>query len=203
MSCAVPLSIPNSPKPPNNLMEDRIAQDPLANRTDASEAGAVIDERPPRTKWAWAVGTFIGIGFWRPGSGTWASLITLGLWWLLAHFLVPASWQWLVVTVIVWMVIIVGIPASSIVEIESGRKDPGHVVVDEVAGQLIALIAVPLRWKYLILSFILFRVFDIVKPPPLRRLEKLEGGAGIVLDDVGAGVYALVLVHLLVRFHVL
>ncbi|MBV9610609.1 MAG: phosphatidylglycerophosphatase A, partial [Acidobacteria bacterium] len=80
---------------------------------------------------------------------------------------------------------------------------PGHVVVDEVVGQLIALIAVPLRWKYLILSFILFRVFDIVKPPPIRRLEKLEGGAGIVLDDVGAGLYALVIVQLLVHYRVL
>ena len=159
-------------------------------------------ERPARTKWAWAVGTFVGIGFWRPGSGTWASLATMGFWWLFAHYLIPARWQWLAASVIVWVVIIVAIPASSIVELESGRKDPGHVVIDEVVGQMIALIAVPLRWKYLILSFILFRVCDIVKPPPVRRLEKLEGGAGIVLDDVGAGLYALILVQLVVYFHV-
>jgi phosphatidylglycerophosphatase A len=113
------------------------------------------------------------------------------------------TWQWLVTTILVWMVMIIGIPASSIVEQESGRKDPGHIVIDEVAGQLIALIAVPLRWKYLVLSFILFRVFDIVKPPPVRRFEKFEGGAGIVLDDVGAGVYALVLLQLLIHFRIL
>ncbi|MBV9609134.1 MAG: hypothetical protein JO187_06215, partial [Acidobacteria bacterium] len=88
-------------------MEANIAQDPIANRTDP--ATALEDEQPLRTKWAWAVGTFVGIGFWRPGSGTWASLVTLGLWWLLAHFVIPASWQWLAATVIVWMVMIVGI----------------------------------------------------------------------------------------------
>jgi len=79
---------------------------------------------------------------------------------------------------------------------ESGDNDPGFVVIDEVAGQMIALIAVPLDWKYLLAGFILFRSFDIVKPFPLRRLERLPGGTGIMLDDVGAGLYALVLLQL-------
>jgi phosphatidylglycerophosphatase A len=64
-------------------------------------------------------------------------------------------------------------------------------VIDEVAGQLITFIAVPATWKSLLLGFILFRGFDIVKPPPLRHLEHLREGVGIVLDDVGAGLYAL------------
>ena len=67
----------------------------------------------------------------------------------------------------------------------TGLKDPQFVVIDEVAGQLITLIAVPLAWKSLWLGFILFRGFDIVKPPPVRQLEHLPEGAGIVLDDVG------------------
>jgi len=90
---------------------------------------------------------------------------------------------------------LIGIPASTVVARESGRKDPGFVVIDEVAGQMIAIIGVPTNWKYLLAGFILFRSFDIVKPFPLRRLEKLPGGTGIMMDDVGAGLYALVLLH--------
>ena len=153
--------------------------------------------------WAWGLGTLVGIGFWRPGSGTWASAFALAAWWAFAHYLVPVSFQWLAATVVVWLVMIAGVPAAGIVARESDQEDPPHVVIDEVAGQMIALIGVPLRWQYLILSFILFRAFDIVKPPPLRRLEKIEGGAGIVLDDVGAGLYALAIVQALVHFRVL
>ena len=64
-------------------------------------------------------------------------------------------------------------------------------MIDEVAGQMIPLIVAPLRWKYLLASLILFRCFDILKPPPLRALERLPDGVGIMLDDVGAGLYAL------------
>ena len=76
----------------------------------------------------------------------------------------------------------------------------GFVVIDEVAGQMIALIAVPVDWKYMMASFILFRSFDIVKPFPLRRLETLPRGTGIMMDDVGAGLYALVLLQLWLHF---
>jgi phosphatidylglycerophosphatase A len=86
---------------------------------------------------------------------------------------------------------------------ESARIDPGFVVIDEVAGQLIALIGAPLHWKTLLASLILFRVFDIVKPPPLRRLEDLPEGAGIMLDDVGAGLYALAAMQALRHFGLL
>ena len=153
--------------------------------------------------WAWAVGTLVGVGFWRPGSGTWASAITAGAWWAVAHYLIPVRFQWIAATVLAWAVLIIGIPAAGIVARECEQEDPSHVVIDEVAGQLIALLAVPLRWQSVILSFILFRVFDIWKPPPLRRLERIEGGAGIVLDDVGAGLYALAIVQGLVYWRVL
>ena len=93
------------------------------------------------------------------------------------------------------VVTLLGIPPSSTVARESGQKDPGFVVIDEVAGQMIALIGCPLNWKYLLAGFILFRSFDIVKPFPLRRLEKLPAGTGIMMDDVGAGLYALVLLQ--------
>lgn len=77
------------------------------------------------------------------------------------------------------------------------------MVIDEVAGQLITFVAVPLSWKSLLAGFILFRGFDILKPPPVRQLERLPGGAGIVLDDVAAGLYALALMHVLLHFGVL
>ena len=160
-------------------------------------------DQPPRSVFAWLLATFFGIGFLRPGSGTWASLATIALWWAAATFLVAGSLQSLYATIAVCGVIIVGIPVSSIVARESGANDPCHVVIDEVAGQLIALIAVPLRWQYVLASFILFRGFDILKPPPLRQLEKLPGGSGIMLDDVGAGVYANIVVQILVHFRAL
>jgi phosphatidylglycerophosphatase A len=89
-------------------------------------------------------------------------------------------------------VTLIGIPAASIVERESGREDPGHVVIDEVAGQWIALAACPLESRHVVLAFALFRLFDIVKPWPARQLERLHGGLGIMMDDVAAGIYALV-----------
>jgi phosphatidylglycerophosphatase A len=76
-------------------------------------------------------------------------------------------------------------------------------VIDEVAGQLVTLIAAPLTWQSLLLGFILFRGFDIVKPPPIRRLERLPEGLGIVIDDVGAGLYGLVLMQLALHFGLL
>jgi phosphatidylglycerophosphatase A len=101
------------------------------------------------------------------------------------------------------LVTLIGIPAATRVARGSGFEDPQFVVIDEVAGQLIALIGVPLAWKTFLTGFILFRIFDIVKPPPLRQLEKLPKGTGIVLDDVGAGVYAFLSMHLLLHFGLL
>ena len=89
------------------------------------------------------------------------------------------------------VVTLVGIPASAIVARESGREDPGFVVIDEVAGQWIALIAVRPDWLHAVLALVLFRLFDIWKPWPIRKLEALPEGTGIMLDDVAAGVLAL------------
>jgi phosphatidylglycerophosphatase A len=101
------------------------------------------------------------------------------------------------------LVTLVGIPAATRVARGSGAKDPQFVVIDEVAGQMVALIAVPLAWKSFLAGFILFRAFDIVKPPPVRQLEALPEGTGIVLDDIAAGLYALMGVHLFLHFGLL
>jgi len=145
----------------------------------------------------WILATYFGIGFLRPGSGTWASALTALLWFFRTQHHFPWSkydWAYAI------LVTAIGIFVSSEVAKESAIKDPSFVVIDEVAGQLIALIAVPAEWKYALASFILFRGFDIVKPPPIRRLEKLPGGWGIMLDDVAAGLCALAVVQAWIWF---
>lgn len=156
----------------------------------------------PAPLWATAVATFFGIGRLRPGPGTWASLVTTGVWWLLASHLAPAV-HVPVLAVLIALVLAVGIPASTLEARGCGKKDPSHVVIDEVAGQLLTLFACPIVWRALLAGFILFRVFDILKPPPIRRLERLPEGTGVVVDDLGAGVYALICLQLLLHFGVL
>ena len=138
-----------------------------------------------------------GVGYLPVAPGTFGSLVGVGIFWLLARANTP------VIIVAILAVIIAGIWAGSRVEQVSGRKDPGKVVVDEVAGQMIALFPVALfaRWSIgaVILSFILFRFFDIVKPYPANRLQDLDGGMGIMFDDLVAGVYGAVVVSIVLR----
>jgi phosphatidylglycerophosphatase A len=152
--------------------------------------------------WATLVATFFGVGRLRPGPGTWGSAATVVLWAALSHTLAP-SLRTPIAIVLAVLVTLIGIPAATQVARGSGMKDPQFVVIDEVAGQLVALIAVPLAWKSFLAGFILFRAFDIVKPPPVRQLEAIPEGAGIVLDDVAAGLYALGTMHLLLHFGLL
>jgi len=148
------------------------------------------------------IATFCGIGRLHPGPGSWASAATVVLWAAIAHLTHPPLRTPLAISLAL-LVTLIGIPAATRAARAATTKDPQFVVIDEVAGQLIALIAVPLAWKTLLVGFILFRAFDIIKPPPVRQLEKLPQGTGIVLDDVGAGIFALVVMHLLLHFGLL
>jgi phosphatidylglycerophosphatase A len=152
-----------------------------------------------KSRFSWLIATFFYIGYMKPGPGTYASAVTVVLWWAAAH-LIPANWLSLVALGVAVLITLLGIPPSTVVARESGREDPGFVVIDEVAGQMIALIGVPATWNYLIAGLILFRIFDILKPFPLRRLENLPEGTGIMMDDVGAGLYALLLLQLWIHF---
>jgi phosphatidylglycerophosphatase A len=158
-------------------------------------ANSKIQLHPPaekKTIWAWTLGTFFGAGFLKPGPGTYGSIAALLLWYAAAHVLNPSPLALAIgTTVAALTVTLIGIPAATIVARESGREDPGHVVIDEAAGQLIALIAIPADWRHAALSLLLFRAFDILKPPPIRQLERLPEGTGIMLDDVAAGLFAL------------
>jgi phosphatidylglycerophosphatase A len=124
------------------------------------------------------------------------------LWWLLASHLPPAA-RVPVILLLIGLVVAIGIPAATLEARGCGKKDPSHVVIDEVAGQLLTLVACPIVWQGLLAGFILFRVFDIVKPPPVRSLERLPEGTGIVVDDLGAGVYGLIVLQLLLHFGVI
>jgi phosphatidylglycerophosphatase A len=146
-----------------------------------------------KTLWAFAVATFFGAGYLKPGPGTWASIAAALLWLGAALTFHPSR-----IVLFVWLLaaiaatVALGIPAATIVERESGRHDPACVVIDEVAGQWIALLFCPPDWAHALIALILFRLFDIIKPFPIRRLERLPAGWGIVFDDVAAGLYALV-----------
>jgi phosphatidylglycerophosphatase A len=158
----------------------------------ADKSAPVQVQARQKTLWATAVATFCGIGYIKPGPGTWGSVATTLLWVAFALGAHPSQVTLLVATLAaIAVAIIVGVPAATIAEREAGRTDPGFVVIDEVAGQLIALLFCPPDWAHALVALILFRLLDITKPFPIRRLERLPAGWGIVFDDVGAGLYAL------------
>jgi phosphatidylglycerophosphatase A len=152
-----------------------------------------------KTLWAWTAATFLGAGFGKPGPGTWGSVAATLLWFTVVRLAHLSPMQTAIASASsALLALLIGIPAATIVERESGREDPGHVVLDEVCGQWIALAASPPNWPHVLLALLLFRAFDIIKPWPARQLERLHGGAGIMWDDVAAGVYAL-MVFLLIH----
>jgi phosphatidylglycerophosphatase A len=141
--------------------------------------------------------TFFGVGYLRPAPGTWGSLAGLLLWLAAAHGLHPSPMHLALGTAVAAMfLLLAGIPASSLVAREAATDDPGFVVADEVVGQWVALIAAGIRpWEWL-LAVLLFRIFDILKPPPARQFDRMHSGFGIMMDDVAAGMYAMAIVWL-------
>jgi phosphatidylglycerophosphatase A len=155
--------------------------------------------RPTRPYWAWTIATFFGAGAMKPGPGTWGSLGALLTWWLIARSLPP---EMLIPGALAYCALAtaIGIPAATLTARACHRDDPSHVVIDEVAGQMLTLVAAPITWKAQIAGFLLFRLFDIVKPPPIRRLERLRPeGVGIVVDDLAAGFYGFLALQLLLH----
>jgi len=133
-----------------------------------------------------------GVGYMPLAPGTFGSLLGVAI--FLGLTRVAGGAILLIVAILTF--IFAGIWAGTRTEEISGGKDPGKVVVDEVAGQLIALVPLLfLKWSIMMVmvSFILFRFFDIVKPYPANRLQDLEGGVGIMCDDLVAGAYAAII----------
>ncbi|MCK4400962.1 phosphatidylglycerophosphatase A [bacterium] len=126
---------------------------------------------------------FVGYSPYAPG--TVGSLAGLGLYWILSRHC--SSWLYFSVLALLFIIgILIGKKAEEVFE----KKDCRKFVLDEVFGILIALISIPFSAFYMISAFILFRIFDILKPFPAKSLEKLPYGWGVMLDDAAAGIYA-------------
>ncbi|MFY7898565.1 MAG: phosphatidylglycerophosphatase A [Chitinophagaceae bacterium] len=136
----------------------------------------------------------IGIGYLK-GGGTIAALVTCLLW----LFCLPEHTNNNITLAITFLVTAYGIYCSNIVEPFWG-KDSSKVVIDEIAGMCVTLIAVPNNVKAVFVGFVLFRFFDITKPLFIRKLEKLPGGLGVMLDDLLAGIYANMLLQIIVAY---
>ena len=136
------------------------------------------------------IATLFGLGRFPVASGTVASAFTMPL---AATLAVGGPWVLLGGTAATVMVAFWSAGAG---ERRLGEKDPHAVVIDEVAGQLVSLVWVPFSPAFFVAGFFLFRVFDVLKIPPARQLERVRGGAGIVLDDLAAGVWANVALQL-------
>jgi phosphatidylglycerophosphatase A len=132
--------------------------------------------------------TWFGCGYAPKGPGTAGSLAAIAIAWALHEYVGVGP---LGFAILAAGLTLPAIWAAGATARETGLKDPQIVVIDEVVGQWLALAgAAELNWKTFLAAFALFRAFDIWKPPPVRQLERLPGGTGIVLDDVMAGFYA-------------
>ena len=157
-----------------------------------------------------------GVGYLPLAPGTWGALVGVGIY-LLLHkasavvYMLAQERAWRfpslegfhtsLMMLVIFALSLSGIWAATRAEKLLGRKDPGIVVVDEVAGQLLSLLFVPFNrapWM-IVTGFLAFRLFDIWKPYPIRRLEMLEAGLGIMADDLLAGAYAAALVLLIIN----
>ena len=139
---------------------------------------------------ALVVATVGGVGYSPVAPGTAGSLVAVAILWL-----APFSRFGLIAYFIV--VTLVGVWAAHRAEGLIGGKDPGAIVIDEVAGMTLSVLALPLTPAVLVIAFVLFRVFDVVKPPPARGSQSLRGGVGVVVDDLIAGLYTLAVVGVL------
>jgi phosphatidylglycerophosphatase A len=186
-----------------------------------SVAIRAIAKRTPRDYLALAIAT-CGVGYFPIAPGTMGSLVGVGLYlsiWAGVDRILSANAlakrlaalyvftpQLAFMLVVILVVTMGGIWAATRAEELLRKKDPSIVVVDEVAGQMIALLSGPFwvqTWWSVITAFLLFRAFDIWKPYPIRRLEALESGLGIMADDVLAGAYALIVNSVLVSVYLL
>ena len=140
---------------------------------------------------ALVLGTAGGLGYLPLVPGTWASAATLPVGWLLAMAggmpaLVAAS----------LLVFAVGVAASARIVARTGVEDPSIIVIDELAGQLLALTVAPLTWQAYLVAFLAFRVFDILKPWPASWADReIGGGWGVMVDDMFAGAYGAAVVY--------
>lgn len=137
------------------------------------------------------IATVCGIGFLKKGGGTVASVA-----YCIAWFLIPGFSAGLQISLLI-AVLIAGVWSSAMVEKIWGQ-DNFRIVIDEVAGMIIALLFVPVKIEYVITALVLFRFFDILKPLGIKKTEKFHSGWGVMADDVLSGIYALIIMQTVV-----
>lgn len=142
------------------------------------------------------IATVFGIGYIGKGGGTVAAIFYCIIWWLLPAAFLSAWWQ----LPLIMFILIIGTWSAGKVDAIWG-KDSSKVVIDEVAGMAITLFCLPYSFFYLLSGLILFRFFDIAKPLGIRRMEKLPKGWGVMADDVLAGLYAFIVMKLVIAIH--
>lgn len=141
----------------------------------------------------------LGIGYLGKGGGTVAAIVTCLLW-----YAALAGREQTVLGQLAVTAFITALGVWSATQVEPGwGKDDKKVVIDEVAGMCLTLVAVPVTWQTLLAGLVLFRFFDIAKPLFIRRVEKMKGGWGVMLDDVVAGLYANICLQVLLFFKIL
>lgn len=137
------------------------------------------------------IATFFGLGYFPLAPGTLTSLAAVFLYKL---YLKKLSWPLYLALIV--LLFVAGMAASTAYSMSLNKKDPRKVVIDEAAGQLLCLFRMNDAWFLLALSFVLFRIFDIVKPFPIKKIERLPKGLGIMADDIAAAFYTGILVNL-------
>ena len=146
----------------------------------------------PRLHPAWWISTVFGVGCLPRAPGTWGSLATVLV---VAPFLEYISIYYMVILILT--IIVLGWWSAAAFVARLGREDPQEIVIDEVAGQLLALAAAPPTLIGIAAAFLLFRLFDILKPFPARWCDRnLPGGLGVMADDVVAGIYSFIIIYL-------
>jgi len=138
------------------------------------------------------IATVAGAGYFPVAPGTVGSVVGVGVVAALDAIPFALAWRDALLGLAAGLIFFTGVWAAGRSEKFFGRTDPGHVVIDEVAGQMVTFLLCPhASWKFLLAGFGLFRLFDITKPFPARRAERLAGGWGIMVDDLIAGAYAM------------
>ena len=138
------------------------------------------------------IATCFKVGYLPFAPGTWGSVFAILLWWVLLKDL-----NTYIFGAIIIIFLLIGIVVSNIIIDQSGDHDPSHIIIDELVGQWLALFLIPDGFFNIVISFILFRFFDIIKPWPIRLIEKFPKGLGVMSDDLTAGLITLVLIQVI------
>lgn len=145
-------------------------------------------------KWTTWIATGLGAGYFPIVPGTAGSLVGFFLFLPVQHLSSSLSAPFLAI------LFGIGVYTAGRSESQFGKHDSGEIVIDEIVAMLVVLFLLPRSFRWWIAGFVFFRLFDMVKPPPIRTIERLHGGWGVMADDLGAAVYTIGLLRLVERF---